>query len=402
MQLVVTEKPSVAQAISHVIGAKERKDGYMEGNGFLVSWCVGHLVELAQPEMYSEAWKKWSYESLPMIPEQWQHEVKKETATQYKILKNLKGGKITETTKTEMTGNEKAKLLPTDTGIVVNDFLMEYFPEIMDFNFTANVEKEFDEVAEGEKEWTGMMDSFYKGFHPLVDKTIHSKTEHKVGERVLGTDPVSGKPVSVKIGRFGPVIQIGTADDEEKPRFAQLTKGLSMETITLEEALDAFKLPRTLGDYDGHTVTVGVGRFGPYVRYDKLFVSIPKGTDPMEISLDEAVELIKNKIEAQEKKFIKVFDADPDMQVLNGRYGPYISYQKKNYKIPENVEPADLSLEACFKVIELQKSKAETRKTKAASRNRGTVNMEEESEKPEESAKSKAASKVKGTAKAKK
>lgn len=174
-----------------------------------------------------------------------------------------------------------------------------------------------------------------------------------------------------------------------------------METITLEEALDAFKLPRTLGDYDGHTVTVGVGRFGPYVRYDKLFVSIPKGTDPMEISLDEAVELIKNKIEAQEKKFIKVFDADPDMQVLNGRYGPYISYQKKNYKIPENVEPADLSLEACFKVIELQKSKAETRKTKAASRNRGTVNMEEESEKPEESAKSKAASKVKGTAKAK-
>lgn len=219
---------------------------------------------------------------------------------------------------------------------------------------------------------------------------------------VLGTDPVSGKPVSVKIGRFGPVIQIGTADDEEKPRFAQLAKGLSMETITLEEALDAFKLPRTLGDYDGHTVTVGVGRFGPYVRYDKLFVSIPKGTDPMEISLDEAVELIKNKIEAQEKKFIKVFDADPDMQVLNGRYGPYISYQKKNYKIPENVEPADLSLEACFKVIELQKSKAETRKTKAASRNRGTVNMEEESEKPEESAKSKAASKVKGTAKAKK
>ena len=319
----------------------------------------------------------------------------------YDILK-LKGGKITETTKTEMTGNEKAKLLPTDTGIVVNDFLMEYFPEIMDFNFTANVEKEFDEVAEGEKEWTGMMDSFYKGFHPLVDKTIHSKTEHKVGERVLGTDPVSGKPVSVKIGRFGPVIQIGTADDEEKPRFAQLAKGLSMETITLEEALDAFKLPRTLGDYDGHTVTVGVGRFGPYVRYDKLFVSIPKGTDPMEISLDEAVELIKNKIEAQEKKFIKVFDADPDMQVLNGRYGPYISYQKKNYKIPENVEPADLSLEACFKVIELQKSKAETRKTKAASRNRGTVNMEEESEKPEESAKSKAASKVKGTAKAKK
>ena len=319
----------------------------------------------------------------------------------YEILK-LKGNKITETIKTETTGNEKSKLLPTDVGIVVNDFLMSFFPEIMDYNFTANVEKEFDEVAEGEKEWTSVMKNFYDGFHPLVDKTMNAKSEHKVGERVLGTDPVSGKPVSVKIGRFGPVIQIGTADDEEKPRFAQLAKGLSMETITLEEALEAFKLPRTLGDYDGHTVTVGVGRFGPYVRYDKLFVSIPKGTDPMEITLDEAVELIKNKIEAQEKKFIKVFDADPDMQVLNGRYGPYISYQKKNYKIPENVEPADLSLEACFKVIELQKSKAETRKTKAASRNRESVNMEEEPETSKESARSKAASKAKGTAKAKK
>lgn len=315
----------------------------------------------------------------------------------YDILK-LKGNKITETTKTEMTGNEKAKLLPTDTGIVVNDFLMEYFPEIMDYNFTASVEKEFDEVAEGEKEWTGMMDVFYKGFHPLVDKTLHSKTEHKVGERILGNDPVSGKPVSVKIGRFGPVIQIGTVDDEEKPRFAQLAKGLSLETITLEEALEAFKLPRTLGDYEGHTVTVGVGRFGPYVRYDKLFVSIPKDIDPMEIGLDEAIELIKNKIEAQEKKFIKAFDADPDMQILNGRYGPYISYQKKNYKIPENVEPADLNLEACFKIIELQKSKAETRKTKAAAKARAGVPAED-ADQP--TGAEKAAKTVKKTAKAK-
>ena len=303
----------------------------------------------------------------------------------YDILK-LKGSKITETTKTEMTGNEKAKLMPTDTGIVVNDFLMEYFPDIMDFNFTANVEKEFDEVAEGEKEWTGMMSSFYQGFHPLVDKTLHSKTEHKVGERVLGTDPVSGKPISVKIGRFGPVIQIGTANDEEKPRFAQLAKGLSLETITLEEALDAFKLPRILGEYEGQTITVGVGRFGPYVRYDKLFVSIPKGIDPMEISLDQAIELVRNKIEAQEKKFIKTFDADPDMQVLNGRYGPYISYQKKNYKIPDNVEPADLNLDACFKIIELQKVKAETRKTKASARAKETV-REEGTEEPKPEAK---------------
>lgn len=317
----------------------------------------------------------------------------------YDILK-LKGSKITEATKTEMTGNEKSKLLPTDTGIVVNDFLMEYFPEIMDYNFTANVEKEFDEVAEGDKEWTGMMDNFYQGFHPLVDKTLNSKTEHRVGERILGTDPVSGKPVSVKIGRFGPVIQIGTVNDEEKPRFAQLAKGQSLETIKLEEALEAFKLPRTLGEFDGHTVTVGVGRFGPYVRYDKLFVAIPKETDPMEITLDEAVELIKNKMEAEKKKFIKAFDSDPDMQILNGRYGPYINYQKKNYKIPENIEPMDLNLEACFKIIELQKSKAETRKTKANAKSKESVEAED-AEKVKEPVKTKAAVKTKTATKAK-
>lgn len=281
----------------------------------------------------------------------------------YDVL-TLKHGKITETTKTETTGNEKAKLLPTDVGIVVNDFLMAYFPEIMDYNFTATVEKEFDEVAEGEKEWTGLMDHFYKGFHPLVEKTMNFKSEHKVGERMLGTDPVSGKPVSVKIGRFGPVIQIGSAEDEEKPRFAQLSKGMSLETITLEEALDSFKLPRTLGNLEDKPVSVGVGRFGPYVRYDKLFVSIPKGVDPMEVSLEEATEWIKAKQEAAENRVIKTFDEEPDLQILNGRYGPYIAYQKKNYKIPENIEPKDLNLEGCFKVIELQKSRNETRKVK--------------------------------------
>lgn len=321
----------------------------------------------------------------------------------YDIL-TLKGNKLTETTKTEMTGNEKSKLLPTDTGIVVNDFLMEYFPEIMDYNFTANVEKEFDEVAEGEKEWTTLMDTFYKGFHPLVEKTLHSKTEHKVGERMLGTDPVSGKPVSVKIGRFGPVIQIGSAEDEEKPRFAQLVKGQSLETITLEEALDAFKLPRTLGDWEGKKVTVGVGRFGPYVRYDKLFVSIPKGTDPMEITLEEAVQLIKDKQEAQEKRIIKLFEDNPDIQVLNGRYGPYISYQKKNYKIPENVEPADLNLEACFKIIELQKSKAEVRRTKTPTKAtaKETVKEPKESTKATKSTGTKAKASKTTQAKAKK
>ena len=274
----------------------------------------------------------------------------------------LKDGKIAESTKTEMTGNEKAKLLPTDVGIVVNDFLMEYFPGIMDYNFTASVEKEFDEVADGEKEWTGMMDAFYQDFHPLVEKTSNTKTEHKVGERILGTDPVSGKPVSVKIGRYGPIIQIGSVEDEEKPRFAQLPKGMALETITLEEALECFKLPRTLGEFEEKTVSVGVGRFGPYVRHNNAFVSIPKGTDPMSVTLEDAIALIQSKREAAENKVIKTFEDEPGLQILNGRYGPYIAFEKKNYKIPENVEPKDLSKDACFKVIELQKMKGETKK----------------------------------------
>ena len=281
----------------------------------------------------------------------------------YETLK-LKGNKITEATKTEVTGNEKAKLLPTDVGTVVNDFLMAYFPEIMDYNFTANVEKEFDEVAEGNKEWTGLMENFYKDFHPLVDKTMSIKTEQKVGARILGTDPVSGKPVSVKIGRYGPIIQIGSVEDEEKPRFAQLPKGMALETITLEEALECFKLPRTLGDFEEKDVIVGVGKFGPYVRHNNVFVSIPKGTDPMSVTLEDAIALILAKRDIVENKVIKTFETEPGLQVLNGRYGPYISYEKKNYKIPENIDPKDLSLDACFKVIELQKIKGETKKTR--------------------------------------
>ena len=282
---------------------------------------------------------------------------------EFDVLK-LKNDKITETVKSEMTGNEKAKLLPTDVGIVVNDFLMEYFPEIMDYNFTASVEKQFDEVAEGEKEWTVLMDKFYQEFHPLVEKTAQTKTEHKVGERILGTDLASGKPVSVKIGRYGPVIQIGSAEDEEKPRFAQLPKGMALETITLEEALECFKLPRVLGEFEGKELSVGVGRFGPYVRVDKAFVSIPKGMDPLAISLEEAVELVVAKREAAENKVIKTFAEDTDLQVLNGRYGPYIAYKKKNYKIPENIEPADLTMDACFKLMEVQKAKDENRKAR--------------------------------------
>ena len=284
---------------------------------------------------------------------------------EYSLLK-LTGKEIKETVQTEMSGSEKSKLIPTDVGCVVNDFLMQYFPKIMDYNFTASVEKEFDEVAEGEKKWTDLMEVFYENFHPLVETTLATKTEHKVGERMLGTDPKSGKPVSVKIGRFGPVVQIGSSDDEEKPRFAQLNKEHSLETITLEEALDLFKLPRVLGELDGTTVLVGVGRFGPYVRHGNEYVSIPKEMDPMAVTFEEAVRMLSEKKEKEAQKIIKQFPENPDMQILNGRYGPYIAYQKKNYKIPENVNPADLNLDACFKVIELQAQKAEMRKAKGA------------------------------------
>ncbi|MGL5958774.1 MAG: type I DNA topoisomerase [Phocaeicola sp.] len=287
---------------------------------------------------------------------------------EYDVLK-LSAARITESVKSEMTGSEKSKLLPTDVGTVVNDFLCEYFPTIMEYNFTANVEKEFDGVAEGKKVWSHMMKEFYKTFHPLVSQTLQTKTEQKVGERILGIDPKSGKPVSVKIGRFGPVIQIGaTANLDEKPLFAAMPKGISMEAIVLEEALEAFKLPRTLGENEGKLVTVAVGRFGPYVRYNGTFTSIPKELDPMTISLEEALTLMKEKAEAAAKKIIKLFQEDPNMQILNGRYGPYIAYQKKNYKIPADVVPADLTLETCFKVIDLQKQKGETKKSRAATK----------------------------------
>ena len=283
---------------------------------------------------------------------------------QFRLLVLDKKGNITCETKTETAGSEKQKLMPTDVGVVVTDFLMEYFPEIMDYNFTSGVEKEFDEVAAGEKSWTDMISRFYKAFHPLVEKTSASKAEHKVGERLLGEEPSTGRPVSVKIGRFGPVVQIGSADDEEKPRFAQLRREQSMETITLEEALELFRLPRMLGEHEGKQVSVGAGKFGPYVKIDNVYVSVPKDKDPLTITLEEAVQMIKDKQEAEAKKVIKVFADYPDLQVLNGRYGPYIASEGKNYKIPSGVEPADLTAEACFKVIELQKTKAETRKRK--------------------------------------
>lgn len=271
----------------------------------------------------------------------------------YNVL-TLQNNEITDITQVEITGAEKAKLIPTDIGTVVNDFLMEYFPNILDYNFTASVEKQFDEIAEGEKKWTTILSNFYQGFHPSVENTLATKNAHKAGERILGQEPGSGKQVSVKIGRFGPVVQIGTASDSEKPRFAQLKKDMSIETITLEEALDLFKLPRTLGEYEGKTVTVGTGRFGPYIHNNGIYASLPKTIDPLEITLDEAIELIQNKKDAEAKKHIKKFEEEPELEILNGRYGPYITYKGSNYKIPKDIIPQDLSLDACREIIKLQ------------------------------------------------
>ena len=265
----------------------------------------------------------------------------------------LKGIKVTQKTKKEMAGSEKGKLLPTDIGIVVNDFLMENFPEIMDYNFTANVEQKFDDVAEGKTEWTKMMKQFDKSFEPTVEKVMNARSEHKAGERELGTDPASGKPVFVKIGRFGPVVQIGSADDKEKPRFSQLPADKSIETITLEEALELFKLPRTLGKFEGLTVTVGAGRFGPYVLHNKKYVSLPKEEDPMTISLETAIELIIKKREQEKERHIKTFAEDAKLEVLNGRYGPYIAYDGKNYRMPKDKHEhaAELTFEECMDIV---------------------------------------------------
>ena len=265
----------------------------------------------------------------------------------------LKNGKLSANSKTEMAGADKGKLIPTDIGIVVNDFLMENFPSIMDYNFTAKVEQEFDKIAEGKEDWTREMKGFYKDFEPEVEKVLNARSEHKAGERQLGVDPASGKPVSVKIGRFGPVVQIGIADDNEKPRFAQLPAKMSMETITLEEALDLFQLPRTVGEFEGSSVVIGAGRFGPYVMHNKKYVSLPKSEDPLTITLDTAVQLIKEKRQQEEKRHLKVFEQDPDLEIMNGRYGPYLAYKGKNYRLPKNMHNKldEITFEDCMNII---------------------------------------------------
>ena len=271
----------------------------------------------------------------------------------------LKGDTITQATRTEMAGSDKGKLLPTDIGIVVNDFLMEHFPGIMDYNFTAKVEQKFDEIAEGQEQWTDMMKHFYHDFEPVVEQAINTRSEHKAGERELGTDPKTGKPVFVKIGRYGPVVQIGAADDNDKPRFAQLPADKSMEAITLDEALELFKLPRELGEFEGKKVVIGTGRFGPYVLHDRKYVSLPKDNDPLTVTLGTAVALIEKKRLLEKQRHIKTFPSTPPLEVLNGRYGPYIAYEGKNYRLPKNLheQAADLTFGDCMKVIEAAAAK---------------------------------------------
>ena len=271
----------------------------------------------------------------------------------------LKDGNLTAADLTENTGGNRGKLVPTDTGSVVNDFLMEYFPEIMDYHFTANVEKDFDEVAEGKMNWTKLISDFYNQLEPVVERTMKERTDHKAGERLLGTNPADGKPVSVKIGRYGPLVQIGTPEDNEKPRFANLAPGQSIETITLEEALELFKLPRTLGEHEGQTVKANSGRFGPYVQLGKLFASIPKGEDPMTIDLPRALELLTAKKDAEAKSHLKTFEEDKELEVRTGRFGPYISWKGKNFKLPkkEATRAAELTYEECLAIVKAESQK---------------------------------------------
>ncbi len=278
----------------------------------------------------------------------------------------LKNDQISSKKKQETTGAEKNKLFPTDIGQVVNSFLMEYFTDIMEYNFTAKVEMEFDEIADGQKPWVSVIQEFYWPFHKQVEDTLH-KSQKYSGQRLLGRDPVSKRNVYARIGRFGSMIQLGDADEDDKPRFAGLQKDQSLDTITLEEALDLFKLPRTTGEFEGKEMVVGLGRFGPYVRHDGKFYSIPKEEDPLSISEEKAIELIKAKRASDLEKIIKTFEEEPDIQILKGRWGPYIKAGKNNHKLPKNVVPEEISLEEARKIIADGTSASKTRKTKKTS-----------------------------------
>ena len=275
------------------------------------------------------------------------------------IILTEKDGQITSSEQKLLLGAERGKLIPTDMGVVVNDFLLESFPEILDYNFTAEVEKQFDDIAEGNAQWNNVIADFYKEFEPLVEKAVTTRTEHKVGERCLGQDPETGESVFVKIGRFGPVAQLGSADSPKKPRFAQLKKEQSMETITLQEALELFRLPRKMGEYEGKTVIIGAGRFGPYVAHGDNYISIPKNMDPLKMTFEESVILLHKKYMEERERHLKAFDEDPELEVLNGRYGPYLVYKGANYRLPKAMHEraANLSYEECMGVIKSQEEK---------------------------------------------
>ncbi len=277
----------------------------------------------------------------------------------------LKEATVKEEQKTENAGFEKSKLFPTDIGTLVNTFLMQHFQNILDFNFTANVELEFDEIAEGNIVWNQMIKEFYFPFHSQIEATLEN-TKKVSGEKLLGPDPVSGSNVYVKIGRYGPMVQLGEADAENKPRFAALKKGQSIDTISLAEAMDLFKLPRTLGEFEGKDVTASIGRFGPYVRHNSLFYSLPKDVDPLEVTLELATEIMAAKRLADSQKLVREFTDDKlVIQVLNGRFGAYIAAGKENYKIPKGKDPKELTLDDCKNIIaNTTPSKSKSKKKK--------------------------------------
>ncbi len=282
----------------------------------------------------------------------------------YRVL-TLENTELKAVTKTEITGAEKGKMFPTDIGIVVNDFLVEHFNGIVDFHFTANVEKEFDDIAHGLTEWTKMLHDFYGPFHSEVEDTLEN-ADRANNERELGVDPVSGKPVSVRIGKFGPLVQIGSPDDEEKPRFASLRKGQMIETITFEDAMELFKLPKKVGVFEEKEMTVAIGRFGPYIRHNSAFYSLPKGVDPLDVTEEECIQIIQEKRQKDIEKVIRVFDENPDAQIEQGRWGPFIRFGKQNLKIPKGTEIEKISYEDVLKWAEADAPKGKAVKAKTA------------------------------------
>ncbi len=285
------------------------------------------------------------------------------------VVLSSEGGEIKRQVRKEIYGADKGKLVPTDVGIVVNDFLVAQFPSIVDYNFTASVESEFDTIAEGGNAWTGTIGSFYEDFHPTVERVSTERSEHRVGQRILGVQPGTGLQVSVSIGRYGPMAQLGTAEDEQKPRFASLQSGQSLETITLEEALSLFDLPKVIGEYEGEPLTVANGRFGPYVRHKAKYYSLPKDMDPLSCTQEQAIQLIQEKHASEEKSLLKSFAEDAELQIRDGRFGPYMKYKGENYKLPKGIDPQSLSYEDCMKII----SEAPTKPARKSSARKGTT-----------------------------